>query len=102
MGVPDDSPLRNHEQIPYLRPPPPQVQNPTDAEEKGDNPSIRALVKAIDSYVQLVDLEINSDSDALPRYAPSSTPSPTCQPTEDSQAEHGTNTAPRELDDPTI
>ena len=36
MGFPDDSPLRNPKQIPYPKPSPPPIQNPTDAEEEGD------------------------------------------------------------------
>ena len=63
MGVPDDSPLRNPEQIPYLEPPSPPIQNPADAEE-GDTPSMRALVEAIDFHVELVDLEITNNPDA--------------------------------------
>ena len=54
MGVPDDSPLRNPKQIPYPKPTLPLVQNPTEAEEKGDTPSMQVLVEAIDSYVELV------------------------------------------------
>ena len=42
MGVPNDSPLRNPDQIPYPDPTPP-VQNPTSAEEE-DTPSMRELV----------------------------------------------------------
>ena len=87
MGVPDDSPLRNPKQIPYPKPPPPPVQNPTDAEEEGDIPNMRELVKAIDSHVELVDLEITSNPDSLPRNTLSSNPDPATQPTEDVQAE---------------
>ena len=42
MGVPNDSPLRNPDQIPYPDPTPP-VQNPTSAEEE-DTSSMRELV----------------------------------------------------------
>ena len=42
MGVPNDSPLRNPDQIPYPDPTP-LVQNPTSAEEE-DTPSMRELV----------------------------------------------------------
>ena len=56
MRVPSDSLLRNPEQIPYPESPLPPVQNPTDAKEEGDTPSMRALIEAIDSYVELVDL----------------------------------------------
>ena len=42
MGVPEDSPLRNPDQIPYPEPPPP-TQNPTKVEEE-DTPSMRELV----------------------------------------------------------
>ena len=60
MGVPDDFPLRNPEQIPFPKPPPP-VQNPSDADNEEDTPSMRELVYAIDSYVELVDLEVTSN-----------------------------------------
>ena len=44
MGVPEDSPLRNPNQIPYSEPPPPPTtQNPTEAEDK-DTLSMRELV----------------------------------------------------------
>ena len=50
MGVPEDSPLRNPEQIPYSAPPP-LVQSQTDATDEEDTTSMRELVKAIDAYV---------------------------------------------------
>ena len=50
MGVLEDSPLRNPEQIPYLAPPPP-VQSQADATDEEDTPSIRELVKVIDSHI---------------------------------------------------
>ena len=93
MGVPDDSLLRNPEQIPYPEPPLPPIQNPIDAEE-GDTPSLRALVEAIDSHVELVDLEITSNLDALLHNAPSSNPDPITQPTGDAQAKHVADTTP--------
>ena len=93
MRVPDDSLLRNPKQIPYPEPPLPPVQNPTDAEEEGDTPSMRALMEAIDSHVELVDLEITSNPDAQPRNARSSTLDPSSQPTEDAQPEQGDDTA---------
>lgn len=43
MGVPDDSPLRNLDQIPYPNPPPP-IQNPVGAKDEEDTSSIRELV----------------------------------------------------------
>ena len=98
--VPDDLPLRNPKQIPYPEPPPPPIQNPTDTEEEGDTSSMRVLVEAINSHVELVDLEITSNPDALPRNAPSSNPNPATQPVRDVQVEHTTDTAPGQLDDP--
>ena len=50
MGVLEDSPLRNPEQIPYLAPPPP-VQSQANAADEEDTPSIRELVKVIDSHI---------------------------------------------------
>lgn len=63
MGVPEDSPFRNLEQIPYPDPSPPPVHNSARAEEE-DSPSMRALVEEIDSHVELVDLEIINDPNA--------------------------------------
>ena len=40
MGVPNDSPLTNPEQISYLAPPPP-VQSQVDAADEEDTPSMR-------------------------------------------------------------
>nr|POF21742.1 hypothetical protein CFP56_77697 [Quercus suber] len=102
MGVPDDSPLRNPEEIPYPMPPPLPVQNPTNVEEEGDNPSMKELVNAIDSHMELVDLEIISNLDALPRSTPSSNPDPTTQPIRDVQVEPTTDTIPCQFDDPAV
>jgi len=57
IGVPEDSPLRNLEQIPYSAPPP-LVQSQADAVDEEDTPSMRELVRAIDSHV---DLEASSN-----------------------------------------
>lgn len=59
IEVPNDSPLRNPDQIPYSDPPP-SVQNPTGSKEE-DTLSMRELVHEIDSYVKLIDLEITSN-----------------------------------------
>ena len=67
-----------------------------NAEEEGDTPSMRELVEVIDSHMELVDLEITSNLDALPRSAPSSTPDPAAHPFEDAQAERAADT----VDDP--
>ena len=63
MGVLDDSLLRNLDQIPYLDPIL-SVQNPTGAEEE-DTPSMRELVQEIDSHVELIDLEITNNLNAV-------------------------------------
>ena len=52
MGVPDDSPLRNPEQIPYPAPPPPMQSQANTANEE-DTLSMRELVRAIDIHVDL-------------------------------------------------
>ena len=70
MGVSDDSPLRNLERIPFLEPSP-LIQNPIGTEEEKDTPSMRELVQEINSHVELVDLEIVSNLDAMPCIAPS-------------------------------
>lgn len=55
---------------------------------------MRELVNAVDSHVDLVDLEITNNLDALPHSTPSSNPDPATQPTEDVQTEPATNTVP--------
>ena len=60
LGVPEDSPLRNPNQIPF--PGPSLVaQNPSGATDEEESSSMRELVEAIDSYVELVDLEVTSN-----------------------------------------
>ena len=78
-------PLRNPEQIPYPEPipPPPPSQNPSDAEEEEDTPNMRELVQEIDSHVELVDLEITNNLDAVPRSVLPLTPNPATQPAVD-------------------
>ena len=56
MGVLEDSPLRNPEQIPYPAPPP-FVQSQTNAVDEEDTPNMRELVKVIDAHV---DREVTS------------------------------------------
>ena len=60
MRVPKDSPLRNLIQIPFLDPSP-VVQNLPDAVDEEDTPSMREFVRAIDSHVLSVDLEVTSN-----------------------------------------
>ena len=60
IGVPDNSPLRKPNQIPFPDPSPP-VQNPSCVVDEEETPSMRELVQAIDSYVELVDLEVTSN-----------------------------------------
>lgn len=62
-GVPQDSPLKNPNQVPYPNPPPP-VQNPTDAKDE-ETESMRELVQAIDSHAELIDMEITSDPNVV-------------------------------------
>lgn len=82
MGVPEDSPFRNPDQIPYLKPPPP-IQNHTDAEKEEDTPSIRELVQEINSHAKLVDLEITSDLNAMSSSVQPQLPDPDAQPATD-------------------
>ena len=60
MGLPEDSPLRNPAQIPF-----PDtslaVQNPPSLVDEEETTSIKELVQAIDSHVELVDLEVTSN-----------------------------------------
>ena len=57
-GVPEDSPFKNPNQVPYPESPP--VQNPTNAEDV-ETESMRGLVQVIDSHAELIDLEITSN-----------------------------------------
>ena len=60
MGVAEDSPLRNPKQIPYPTPPP-LFQSQAGAADKKDTPSIRELVRTIDTHVEMVDLKVTSN-----------------------------------------
>ena len=60
MGVPEDSPLRNLEQILYLAPSPP-VQSQAGAADEEDTPSMRQLVRAIDDHAKDVDPEVTNN-----------------------------------------
>ena len=60
MGVPEDSLLRNPNQIPFPDPSP-TVQNTSGTIDEKETPSIRELVQAINSHVELVDLEVTSN-----------------------------------------
>ena len=60
MGVPDDSLLRNPNQVPFPDPSPP-VQNPFGGVDEEETPSMRELVQAIDSHVELLNLEVTSN-----------------------------------------
>ena len=60
IGVPEDSPLRNPNQIPFLGPPI-AVQNPSGALDEEKTTSMRELVEAIDSYVEPTNLEATNN-----------------------------------------
>ena len=64
MGVPADFPLRNPEQIPFPKPPPP-IQNPSNAKDEKDTSSMKKLVQENDSHVDSFDLEVTSNFDAV-------------------------------------
>ena len=63
MGVAEDSSLRSLEQITYPHPPPP-VQTQAITTDKEDTPSMRELVRAIDTHVEMVDLQVTSTLNA--------------------------------------
>lgn len=63
MRIPEDSPFKDADQIPYPEPPP-LAQNPIDADEE-DTPSMWELVQEIDSHAELIDLEITSDPNTV-------------------------------------
>ena len=90
IGVPDESPLRNPKQIPFSEPPT-LVQNLSGADEE-DTPSMRELVREIDTYVELVDLEVTSNLNtalhsAQPTEDIEAQPFPAAQPTEEALAQ---------------
>ena len=64
LGVPEDSPLRNLEQIPH-----PAIASPiihqADAADEEDTPNMRELVQAINTHVETVDLEVTSNLNSL-------------------------------------
>ena len=60
MEVPEDSPLRNLNQIPFSAPST-VAQNPSGAIDEEDTTSIRELVEAIDFYEEPIDLEATSN-----------------------------------------
>ena len=60
LGVPEDSTLRNPNQIPFLGPPTAAQNHPGAIDEK-ETQSIRELVEAIDSHVKVIDLEATSN-----------------------------------------
>ena len=80
MGVAEDFPLRNPEQIPYPAPPP-LVQSQVGAVDEEDTPSMRELVHTIDTHVETVDLEVTNNLNAV-EDAQAEQPSAD-QPTED-------------------
>ena len=60
LRVPEDSPLRDPNEIPFSGPSL-AVQNPPGATNKAKSPSMRELVEAIDSHVELVHLEVTNN-----------------------------------------
>ena len=63
IGVGEDSPLRNLEQIPYPALPPlvqSQAGGQASAADKEETLSMRELVHAIDTHVEMVDLKVTS------------------------------------------
>ena len=63
LGVPEDSPLRNSEQIPCPAPAPP-IESQANAADDKDTPSMRELVQAIDTHMETVDLKVTSNLNA--------------------------------------
>lgn len=81
IRLPEDSPFRKPEQIPYLEPPLPTTQNPTTIKsEDEDTPSMRELVEAIDSHAELIDLEITSNPSIIPTSVQPHPEDPSAQP----------------------
>ena len=60
LGVPEDSPLKNLNQIPFLGSPT-ATQNCPNAIDEEETQSMRELVEVIDSHVEAIDLEATSN-----------------------------------------
>lgn len=61
LGLPEDSPFKDLKQIPLLEPShPPPVQNSGQNEEE-NSLSMREFVEEIDSYTEVIDLDIPSN-----------------------------------------
>ena len=60
VEVPEDSPLRNLNQIPFSTPST-VAQNPSSAIDEEETTSIRELVESIDSYEEPINLEATSN-----------------------------------------
>ena len=88
IGVAEDSPLRNPEHIPYPAPPPP-VQSQVIIVDEEDTLNMRELVQTIDTHMEMVDLEVTSNLNAIvdvqAQQLPSSQPieEPPTQPAKD-------------------
>ena len=63
MGVAEDSSLRNPKQIPFPAPAP-LVQSQVDVADKEETLSMRELVHAIDTHVEMDDPEVTSNLQA--------------------------------------
>ena len=63
LGVPEDSLLRNPEQVPCSAVAPP-IQSQVDAIDEEDTPSLKVLVQAIDTHVETVNLDVISNLNA--------------------------------------
>lgn len=64
MGVAEDSPLRNPKQIPYPTPLP-LVQSQVGGADEEDTPRMRELVCVIDIHVEMINLEVTSNLNAV-------------------------------------
>ena len=78
LGVPEDSPLRNLDQIPFPDPSPP-AQNPSNDVKEKESASMRESVQEIDSHVDLVDLKVTSNLRAEDQPDGAQTQLPTAQ-----------------------
>ena len=83
MGIAEDSPLRNPKQIPYPTPLPP-VQSQADAVDEENTPNMRKLVRVIDIHMEMVDLEVTNNLNAVEDVQ--AQPFPAGQPIEEAPA----------------
>ena len=89
MGVAEDSPLKNPEQIPYPAPLP-LAQSQADVADEENNPNMRVLVQAIDTHMDTIDLEVTNNLNVV---EDTQAQQPPADPTEGAQGQQADDAA---------